>query len=72
MLERGLDYTWTAYETTTEDGYILTMFRIVGDQDGNQIEGQGSRGPLLLQHGFLADSISWFHSSDKDLPSLPL
>ena len=34
MITMGYDYAWKAYETTTNDGYILTMFRIVGDADG--------------------------------------
>ena len=44
----GLDFTWESHKTVTNDGYHLTMFRIVGDADGYQIEGQGSKGPLLL------------------------
>ena len=56
----GQDYTWSAYETTTYDGYILTMFRITGDHEGEKIEGQASKGPLLLQHGIMTDSIAWF------------
>ena len=48
MEKIGLDYTWETHKSVTNDGYHLTMFRIVGDADGNQIEGQGSKGPLLL------------------------
>ena len=72
MRTLGLDYTWQAYETTTFDGYILTMFRIIADQDAAQIAGQGAKGPLLLQHGFLTDSISWFHVSDEEKAALPV
>ena len=39
MIGMGENYTWQSYETTTEDGYILTMFRITGDAQGRQIEG---------------------------------
>ena len=56
----------------TNDRYILTMFRITGDANGNKIEGQGSKGPLLMQHGFMTDSISWFHTSDDTRPALPV
>ena len=35
----GLDYTWDAHETVTNDGYHLTMFRIIGDSEGKQILG---------------------------------
>ena len=38
MTEYGLDYTWEAHEyILTEDGYFLTMFRIIGDENGNRI-----------------------------------
>ena len=30
----GLDYTWEGHEVTTNDGYILTMFRVTGDEKG--------------------------------------
>lgn len=72
MVVLGSDYTWQAYEVVTNDRYILTMFRITGDANGNKIEGQGSRGPLLMQHGFMTDSISWFHTSDDTRPALPV
>lgn len=35
MEEVGLDYTWETHTTVTNDGYHMTMFRIVGDADGN-------------------------------------
>ena len=72
MAKYGLDYTWEAHEVTTDDGYILTLFRITADQNGDPVPGQGSKGPLLLQHGFLTDSISWFHFSDESKPALPV
>ena len=39
MVLLGRDYTWQAYEVVTNDRYILTMFRITGDENGNKIEG---------------------------------
>ena len=36
------------------------MFRIKADPNGERIEGQASKGPLLLMHGFLNDSLTWF------------
>ena len=39
MASVGRDYTWRAYEAVTNDGYVLTMFRIVGDENGSIIEG---------------------------------
>ena len=38
MRRFGLDYTWEAHEVTTEDGYILTLFRISADQNGDTIK----------------------------------
>ena len=35
----GMDYTWQAHEVTTADGYILTLFRITGDNFGQRIDG---------------------------------
>ena len=39
MKTLGLGYRWSAYETTTNDNYVLTMFRIIGDENGKKIEG---------------------------------
>ena len=39
MQTLGLNFTWQAYELTTPDGYILTLFRITGDSEGKQISG---------------------------------
>ena len=69
MEEVGGDFHWKSYKAITKDNYILTLFRIVGDADGERIDGQGSKGPLLLQHGFLTDSITWLINltDDKEL-----
>ena len=69
MEEVGGDFHWKSYKAITQDNYILTLFRIVGDADSERIDGQGSKGPLLLQHGFLTDSITWLINltDDKEL-----
>ena len=72
MAQYGLDYTWEAHEVKTNDGYLLTMFRIIGDETGASLPDQGSKGPLLIQHGFMTDSISWFDISDSTRPALPV
>ena len=59
MRDVGGDFFWQSYQVTTPDGYVLTQFRITGDPEGQPVAGQGSKGPLLLQHGFLTDSITW-------------
>ena len=55
-----------------DDSYIMTMFRLIGDADCNKIEGQGSLGPLMLQHGFSKDSAVWFTRNDKSKPASPI
>ena len=66
MQEYGDNYSWEAHETTTEDGYILTLFRLTGDNNGDRIDNQGSKGPLLLQHGFTSDAYKWFTTNTEE------
>ncbi len=50
------------HTVTTEDGFVLKMFRIPGKID----QPQGSKGPLYLQHGLLDSSDAWImHTVDK-------
>ncbi|NXH96444.1 LICH hydrolase, partial [Pachycephala philippinensis] len=44
------------YEVTTEDGYILGVFRI---PSGRNIQNTGKKPAVLLHHGILSDSIHW-------------
>ena len=62
-------YTWDAHTTTTDDGYILTMFRIT-DKDGS--ENSKPRRPVLLAHGLYMDSTSWFKSAGQENEMRPL
>ena len=39
MSQYGADYSWRSYKVETEDEYILTIFRITGDENGDEIEG---------------------------------
>ncbi|KAL6061418.1 Lipase [Balamuthia mandrillaris] len=41
---------------TTEDGYILRVFRIPYGKSGS---GAGKRGPVFLQHGLLDSAFTW-------------
>ena len=50
-------YTWEAFEVTTEDGYILTTFRITGTTDSGIFT--PNKGSVLIQHGALMDAASW-------------
>ena len=54
-------YTWEPYKITTDDGYILTTFRITGNK---AVEGDQPRDPDLMpvvfKHGYLCDAVTWF------------
>jgi len=65
---RGGDIPWKAYTALTDDGYYLTMFRIVGSLDPavQAANYPQPKGPLLLIHGFASDSITWFDRSDEN------
>ena len=42
-------YTYTAHEITTEDNYIVTMFRVTGLQDGTVFS--PDKPPVVIVHG---------------------
>uniref|UniRef100_A0A8B9EVJ5 Lipase n=1 Tax=Amazona collaria TaxID=241587 RepID=A0A8B9EVJ5_9PSIT len=49
-------YPSEEYEVTTEDGYILSVFRIPA---GRNSQTTGKKPAILLHHGTLGDSIHW-------------
>ncbi|NWW73164.1 LIPM Lipase, partial [Climacteris rufus] len=49
-------YPSEEYEVTTEDGYILGVFRIPA---GRNSQNTGKKPAVLLHHGVLGDSIYW-------------
>ena len=52
---------------TTEDGYILKVFRIVGDSEVSRL-GEGKPKPVVfLQHGVLSSSEAWVNSGNNSL-----
>lgn len=54
------------YETTTEDGYILLLHRLI---DPNDLEEDRARKPpILLQHGLLSASGAWLAPGRNSLP----
>ena len=63
-------YTWEPYELTTDDGYILTTFRITGKK-GEKIEPDESLNPVMLMHGLGCDATSWVDPSWEPF-NLPL
>ena len=49
--------TWEDYKVTTEDGYILTMFRLTGSEEDGPFK--VDKPPVLIAHGLSADAIKW-------------
>ena len=73
FVEKGLNYYWKSYDTTTADGYDLTLFRVLGNARRRNIPNQWSKGVVLLLHGFSKDAYAWtdYSRGDTDLPFLP-
>ena len=53
------NYTWEAFEITTEDDYIVTTFHITGTRDGGLFN--PTKESILVQHGNMMDAASWIN-----------
>ena len=72
MVSMGDNYGWDSYEVTTEDGYVLTMFRITeGTAAVNQIY-TDDKGPILLYPGMYSEIADWFVKDDLLASSTPV
>lgn len=60
QLERR-GYLFEEHDITTEDGYILTAFRIPGKASDAGM-GLVSKQPVIMQHGLIDDGGTWFFS----------
>ncbi|XP_021629310.1 triacylglycerol lipase 2 [Manihot esculenta] len=58
-------YICQEHKVTTEDGYILSLQRMPAGLSGKSADNP----PVLLQHGLLADGITWLYNSPSE--SLP-
>ena len=67
MNQNGDGYDWEVHEVTTEDGYILNMFRLTKNELGEPIA--SPKGPLLLQHGLTVNAANWFNGKTVQLAS---
>ncbi|XP_027528215.1 lysosomal acid lipase/cholesteryl ester hydrolase-like [Neopelma chrysocephalum] len=56
-------YPSEEYEVTTEDGYILAVFRIPA---GRNSRNTGQRPVVFLQHAFLGDATHWISNLHND------
>ena len=71
MNHHGDGYDWEPYSVTTDDDYILNMFRLTANEVGEPIE--TPRGPLLLQHGMTTNAANWlFAKTVQGASPLPI
>ncbi|NWS96342.1 LICH hydrolase, partial [Mionectes macconnelli] len=56
-------YPSEEYEVTTEDGYILAVFRIPA---GRNNQNTGQRPVVFLQHAFLGDATHWISNMNNN------
>ena len=59
-----------SYNVTTEDGYILGVWRIPGLVD--EKEGETKKPPVLLQHGLECDMMQWVFNRESVAPAFVL
>ena len=65
IIDRG--YLFEEHKIQTEDGYILTAYRIPGRKD--QADDDIKKQPIILQHGLLDMGGTWlFNNPSLDLP----
>jgi gastric triacylglycerol lipase len=62
------NYPVQIHKVITEDGYILTVFRI--QRKGSQI--QAGLKPIILQHGLLDSSDTWLINDENKAPGFLL
>ena len=66
---RKLNYPLETHNVQTEDGYVLTLFRIPGkkfEEETSYID--RTRQPVLFQHGLLDSSDGWICNSEANCP----
>ena len=58
---------WQPNEVETEDGWVLTMFRLTGrvDKNGEVSSCNDGKYPVFIQHGLTMDALSWALSADE-------
>ena len=61
-------YSFEEYELTTNDGYILNLWRIPGKLNSKKKFLEKEKEVILLQHGLLDDSFTWFALQNNSLP----
>ena len=67
MLNEDENYQWELVNTTTDDGYDLSMVRITGDENGDACP--GDKGPVLILHGLPRDATSMLFNKSLTYPN---
>ena len=62
-------YTWEAVKVTTEDGFFLTTFHVLGKTEKTF---KPNLPPVLLQHGEYVDGVVWVEYDAYDNKRLPM
>ena len=70
MATNGDNYGWAQYDTTTVDGYKLSLFRVMSDAAGTRI--QDTRGPILLTPGLYSETLDWLNKTDELTGATPI
>ena len=60
-----------SYNVTTEDGYILGIWRIPG-KISEEDDGETAKPPVLLQHGLECDMMQWVFNRESVAPAFVL
>ena len=61
-------FAWEAYKVETEDGWFLTLFRILADTSDSENK---DKPPILMQHGAYDSAFNWAFASNTGFMSLP-
>lgn len=74
MKEWGDQYTFEPHQTTTDDGYILTLFRLSNTQEISikTNSSQPVKEPLFMMHGLYSNADNWLYSNTPDSNPLSL
>jgi lysosomal acid lipase/cholesteryl ester hydrolase len=63
-------YSWEPIKVTTDDGYILTTFRITG-KIGHHIKPDETLNPVMLMHGLACDAVNWVGPGPRNNIPMP-
>ena len=59
VYDEGANNQWESHEITTDDGYVLSMIRFIGNEKGMEKSNQDTFDAVLLIHGAFEDGYDW-------------